>query len=352
MTGLDADALDRALQTFLGEAPETPGALAYVETAGGECWTGVAGVAERGSSAPLWADATFRLASNTKTFTAAAILRLAEEHRLALDARVARYLPAGLVRRLNVIDSVSRGEEITLLHLLRHTSGIHTTTNEGFMDYVRAHPRKRWTPLEKVEWIADEGAASFPPGERYEYNDSGYVILSMVIEQVAGTPLAEAFRSLLGFDRLGLDSVYLETLEDVPPSAGARMPQYLDELEVGTLDPSFDLWGGGGLVSDVADLAGFLRELFAGRVFSSPDTLASMCATVPSGQTEGWDRVGLGIFSQVIGRRVWTHSGFWGTSVMYEPESGLTVAIAVNQSATPKMPFEQLQEHLVMTASP
>ena len=43
------------------------------------------------------------------------------------------------------------------------------------MDYVRAHPRKRWTPLEKVEWIADEGPASFAPGERYEYNDSGYV---------------------------------------------------------------------------------------------------------------------------------------------------------------------------------
>jgi D-alanyl-D-alanine carboxypeptidase len=351
MTGLDTQALDQYLQTFLSEAPETPGVLAYIETASGERWSGVAGAAEPGGD-PLWPDATFRLASNTKTFTAAAILRLAEEGRLRLDDRVAHYLPAGLVGRLNVIGGVSRGEEITFLHLLHHTSGMHTTTNEGFMDFVRAHPRKRWTALEKVEWIAAEGPASSRPGERYEYNDSGYVILAMVIEQVAGAPLAEAFRSLLGFARLGLASMHLETLEEVPPGAGPRMPQYLHEFEVSGLDPSFDLWGGGGLVSDIADLAGFLRELFDGRVFASPDSLARMCITVPSGQSEGWDRVGLGIFSQVIGRRVWTHSGFWGTSVMREPVSGLTVAVAVNQSATSREPFMRLQEQLVLTAAP
>jgi D-alanyl-D-alanine carboxypeptidase len=352
MTGLDRQALDRGLQIFLSEAPETPGVLAYVETAEGEHWTGVAGTAERGGAAPLWPDATFRLASNTKTFTAAAILRLAEDARLQLEHRVARYLPPALVGSLNVIDGVSHGEEITLLHLLNHTSGMHTTTNEGFMDFVRAHPRKRWTPFEKVEWIAAEGPASFVPGERYEYNDSGYVILAMVIEQVADAPLADAFRSLLSFDRLGLRSLHLETLEQVPARAGPRMPQYLHDMEVGALDPSFDLWGGGGLVSDINDLAGFLRELFTGRVFATPASLARMCSTVPSGQAEGWDRVGLGIFSQIIGCRVWTHSGFWGTSAMHEPESGLTVAVAVNQSATPRAPFARLQEHLVLKGMP
>lgn len=351
MTALDTGAFEHYLQTFLSEAPETSGVLAYVESASGEHWRGAAGRAGPGGE-PLWPDATFRLASNTKTFTAAGILRLAEEGRLRLENRIGQYLPAGLVGRLNVIDGVSRGEEITLLQLLQHTSGMHTTTNEGFMDFVRAHPRKRWTPLEKVEWIADEGPASFQPGSRYEYNDSGYVILAMVIEQVAGVPLAEAFRSLLGFDRLGLTSLHLETLEEVPPQAGPRMPQYLHELEVSGLDPSFDLWGGGGLVSDVTDLAGFVRELLLGRVFESPDSLARMCTTIPSGQSEGWDRVGLGIFSQVIGRRVWTHSGFWGTSVLREPVSGLTVAVAVNQSATSREPFMRLQEQLVLTAAP
>jgi D-alanyl-D-alanine carboxypeptidase len=351
MTALDTGVFEQYLQTFLNEAPETSGVLAYVETSAGEHWRGVAGTAGPGGE-PLWPDATFRLASNTKTFTAAAVLRLAEDGRLRLDDRAAQYLPAGLVGRLNVIDGVSRGEEITLLQLLHHTSGMHTTTNEGFIDFVRANPRKRWTPLEKVEWIADEGPASFRPGERYEYNDSGYVILAMVIEQAAGVPLAEAFRSLLGFDRLGLASMHLETLEEVPPGAGPRMPQYLHELEVSGLDPSFDLWGGGGLVSGIADLTGFLRELFGGRVFASPDSLVRMCTTVPSGQSEGWDRVGLGIFSQVIGRRVWTHSGFWGTSVMWEPVSGLTVAVAVNQSGTSREPFMRLQEQLVLTVAP
>jgi D-alanyl-D-alanine carboxypeptidase len=352
MTSLDTDALDRCLSTFLDEAPETPGVLALVVAAGSSEWTGAAGTADRAGLEPMQPNATFRLASNTKTFTAAAILRLAEQGHLRLDDPVEHYIPPDLVPRLNVIDGVSYGETITLLHLLHHTSGLHATTNEGFMDYVRAHPRKRWTPLEKVEWVAAEGPAAFPPGDRYEYNDSGYVLLAIVIEQAAGTLLAEAFRSLLRFDELGLHAVHLETLEEVPPSAGPRMPQYLHDLDVGGIDPSFDLWGGGGLVSDIADLAGFWRALFAGRVFDSPETLARMCSTIPSGLSEGWDRVGLGVFSQVVGRRVWTHTGFWGTGALHEPESNLTIAVAVNQATTPGAAFLNLQRRLVVAAAP
>lgn len=225
-------------------------------------------------------------------------------------------------------------------------------TNERFMDYVCAHPRKRWTPLEKVEWIAAEGPAAFVPGDHYEYNDTGYVLLAVTVEQVAQTPLADAFRSLLGFDRLGLGSIHLESLEDVPPPAGQRMPQYLHDLDVGELDPSFDLWGGGGLVSDIADLAGFWRALFDGKVFASPQTLCRMCSTIASGQPEGWDRVGLGLFSEVIGRRVWKHSGFWGTTALHEPVSRLTVALAKNRTATQLAPFARFQERLVLTAAP
>ena len=85
MNVLNAEALDRCLQTFLDEAPETPGVLARVEAREGREWTGVAGTADRARLEPLLPDVTFRLASNTKTFTAAAILRLAEEGRLRLD---------------------------------------------------------------------------------------------------------------------------------------------------------------------------------------------------------------------------------------------------------------------------
>ena len=350
MNVLNAEALDRCLQTFLDEAPETPGVLARVEAREGREWTGVAGTADRARLEPLLPDVTFRLASNTKTFTAAAILRLVEEGRLRLDDHIARFIPAGLVRRMNVIDGVSHGESITLQHLLHHTSGLHATTDESLMDFVRTHPTKRWTPLEKVEWVVAEGPAAFRPGERFEYNDSGYVLLAIVIEEVMHAPLAESFRSLLRFDHLGLRATHLETLEAVPASAGPRMPQYLGELDVGGIDPSFDLWGGGGLVSDIGDLAGFWRALFDGRVFESPDTLAQMCSTIPTDQGEGWDRAGCGIFSQVIGRRVWTHSGFWGTSALHEPATGLTIALAVNQATTPRMPLARLQERLVLGA--
>jgi D-alanyl-D-alanine carboxypeptidase len=348
MSELDAALLDGHLRAYLDDDPEIPGVLAHVETSAGQRWSGVAGFADLERRTPLWQNATFRHASNAKTFTAAAILRLVEEGRLQLDDRIAQVLPDPLVRQLHVIDGVSRGGEITLLQLLHHESGLRAPTNEGLMDYVLAHPQKRWTPLEKVEWIAVQGPAAFLPGERYEYNDSGYVLLAVAIEQVTGTPLAEAFRTLLGFDRLGLGSMHLESLETVPAAAGARMPQYLGDLDVGELDPSFDLWGGGGLVSDIADLAGFWHALFGGRVFASPGTLDLMCSTIPSGQAEAWDQVGIGVFSEVIGRRVWTHSGFWGTAALHEPASGLTVALAKNRTATPQAPFARLQERLVL----
>jgi D-alanyl-D-alanine carboxypeptidase len=343
--------LDRLLRDFLHESPETPGVLAHVETADGAQVTGVAGFADRDRVTPLWPDATFRLASNTKTFTAATVLRLAEDGRLGLDDRLAGYLPGDLIGELHVIDGVSRGGEITLRQLLLHTGGLRVPTNEGLMEHVLAHPRKRWTPRERVEWIARQGAAAFPPGTRHEYNDSGYVLLAMTIEQVTGVPLARAFRDGLGLEGLGLASLHLESLEDVPPSAGPRMPQYLGDVDVGGLDPSFDLWGGGGLVADVADLAGFWSALFGGRVYRVPATLEEMCTTIPSGLDEGWDAVGLGVFGQTIGSRVWTHSGFWGTAALHDPAAGLTVAVARNRSDTAPAPFARLLERIVLARS-
>jgi D-alanyl-D-alanine carboxypeptidase len=351
VTALAPDRLEGLLRDYLRDAPETPGVLACVETRTGERTIAAVGFADRARRTPLWRDATFRLASNTKTFTAAAVLRLVEDGRLRLEDPVARFLPADLVQELHVIDGVSRGAELTLLQLLRHTSGLRAPTNEGLMDHVLAHPDQRWTPRGRVEWVASQGPAAFAPGARHEYNDSGYVLLAMTIEQVAGMPLAEAFRLLLGLDRPGLEAIHLESLEAVPPAAGPRMPQYLGDLDVGVLDPSFDLWGGGGLVSDVAGLAGFWRALFGGEVFRSPATLELMCTTIDSGLPEGWDRVGLGVFGDVIGRRVWTHAGFWGTAALHVPPGGATIALAKNRSDTPPAPFRRLQERIVLATA-
>jgi D-alanyl-D-alanine carboxypeptidase len=147
---------------------------------------------------------------------------------------------------------------------------------------------------------------------------------------------------LLRFSDLNLATIHLETLEAVPAQAGERMAQYFGDCDVSVLDASIDLYGGGGLVSDVRDLCGFWRCLFEGRVFDLRATLERMCVTMP-----GPDRdvaIGLGVFRHRFGDYdVWLHTGFWGTIALHECETHITIAAATNQAAS-HLPHEALLE--------
>ncbi len=87
------------------------------------------------------------------------------------------------------------------------------------------------------------------------------MLASSLIECASGLPIADAYRELLGFDTLGVDATYLESLEQVPAGAGPRTHQFLDDVDTYSFDPSMDLYGAGGLVSSAADLAHFARAL-------------------------------------------------------------------------------------------
>src|SRR5207247_4402669 len=141
---------------------------------------------------------------------------------------------------------------------------------------------------------------------------------------------AAAYRSVLCFDRLGLRQTYLETLERKPPGAAARAHQYLGTIDTTNFDPSFDLYGGGGLVSTVDDLANFYRAHFGGRVFLRAATLRTMLGKPQSARPND---LGMGIFAESLGRATcWHHDGFWGTTVLHCPHGDLTIAITVNQA--------------------
>ena len=296
-------------------------------------------------------NSTFRTASSTKTFTAAATLRLWEQGRVALDDRLDAFLPGELIERLNIVDKRSYGSQIAIRHLLQHTCGIREPDNEEYLEVVFQDPKKRWTPIEQIELAIEGGAPYNRPGTEARYSNTGYIILAIIIEQASELPLAQAFRSLLRFDGLGLDSIHLETLEAVPPAAGLRVRQYLGDQDVTDLDASIDLFGGGGLVSNARDLAGFWRALFEGRVFDSSATLDEMCRTVP-GPEEGVE-FGLGVFKEDVGSSwVWSHTGFWGSFAVHDPDSGMTIAGATNQAASrvPKGAVSKLYSNLVEIA--
>jgi D-alanyl-D-alanine carboxypeptidase len=336
-------ALETSFQALLDSAVEagsTPGIMMRVDAPSlGLSWSGVSGVADMETGTPLTPANPVRIASNTKTYVAAATLRLWEEGRLSLDDPLSMHLPTAYAEML-AGDGYDL-DAITIRHLLTHTSGLYDYADrELYIEAVLADPIHRWTPEEQiglaVEWGDPYGAA----GEVYRYSDTGYVMLGLVLESVYGKPLAACLRELLDFEALGLGSTWLETLEDAPPGAADRAHQYLGELDTYDFDPSLDLYGGGGLVSTADDMAAFMRALFTGGVYRSATTADTMLTTVAdaragpdlsgSPMVPGRYRMGVEV-RDPQGFDVYMHTGFWGTMAAYFPDQDMAISIAVTQ---------------------
>ena len=111
-------------------------------------------------------------------------------------------------------------DAIHVRHLLMHTSGLYDYASDPkFVEYVLTHGRHHWTRTEQVRFAITHGKPYAPPGKDFHYSDTGYVLLGEIIERTTGRPLANAFRRLLGFDKLGLSHTYLESLEARPHAA-------------------------------------------------------------------------------------------------------------------------------------
>jgi D-alanyl-D-alanine carboxypeptidase len=318
--------LQRLADSVVAARPRMPGIIIAVEQpATGKRWSVAAGLADTSRKIRLSPDQPVRLASNTKTYTAAAVLRLVETGRLALSDPLAKHLPPS-------VDSLLRGDgyatdRITIEHVLNHRAGFteHTAVR-SFLTMLRTDPQHHWTPREQLQWLVDSLAPVGPPGAQFRYSDDGYVLLGLIVERLSGKPLGPAVRALVRFDKLGLRHTWWETMERAPAGEPDRAHQYVGGLDAYFIDASFDLYGGGGLMAPMADLARFLTALLEGRVFEQRETLDTMMRP-RSPEMNGY---GMGLFgSTVAGLTGRGHSGFWGTTAMVFPEAGVTIAVAI-----------------------
>jgi D-alanyl-D-alanine carboxypeptidase len=337
--------LGRELQGIVDDAVsdhvEVPAVALAVHAPGlGLSWEGAAGAADPSSGEPMSPDHPVWIASNTKTFVAASVLRLWEEGKLDLDDPISAHLPSEYAEMLE--EDGYRPDDISIRQLLTHTAGIYDhTESPNYADRIAADPRHRWTRSEQVAAAMAWGDPYGAPGEVFRYSDTGYVLLGGILERATGEPLSAAVRELAGFDRLGLRSTWWEIFEPRPAGVLAPAHQYGGDFDSYAVDGSIDLYGGGGLVATMGDLARFTRGLFTGAVYADPETLAVMLAPVdgaspgpgPSSPLTEPGVYRMGVFVvDVDGLTVYRHSGYWGTIASYAPELDVALAATVNQN--------------------
>ncbi len=332
-----AQTLQALVDSTVAATPSIPGLILRVEAPSlGLDWQGAAGVFDRATGEKLLPDHTMRIASNTKTYVATAVLRLVEDGKVGLDDAIAKHLsPESLAElRRDGYDT----ETITVRHLLTHTSGIFDYgMAPEYATAIEADFSHRWTRPEQLTFAIDKGAPYGKSGQVYHYSDTGYILLGELLERTTGVSMSQAVATLVNYPKVGLTRTYFETLDSVPPGTPARAHQYLDSTDSYRLDASHDLYGGGGIVTNLADLTRFYRALVRGEILTTPGILGGMLTpSTPSLRPDSISGYGMGIGRGKVGTELcYGHSGFWGTTARHCPAADVTVAAAVNRSPHP-----------------
>jgi D-alanyl-D-alanine carboxypeptidase len=304
-------------------------------------WKGASGMAFPDSGLSMLPDDQFNIDSIAKIMTATIVLKLVENEKLELDDKIGVYLPDSLMEGLHVYEGRSCGEEITVRHLLSHTSGIPDDwASPKFFELIMADLQKRWTPEETVEFVKQNCEPHFAPGDGWRYSDTGYNLLGLIIERVTGRELHVVYRDLL-LDPLGMNRTYRPSHEEAPPSPLGRGPsrRYLDDIEC-TLLPAVMTadWAGGGMISTTEDLNRFIRAFIRKKIFKGPKTRDEMFRWVKSGPFHGY---GFGISRVLFNEsedpehaglgEIWGHAGSSYCFMFYWPREDVTIIGTLNQ---------------------
>jgi len=330
--------LQRILDQITGDG-SIPGAVLAVHIPGRAPWTGASGFVDMQQSRPIEPTTEMRIASISKVFTAVVALQLVEEGKLDLDTPLSHWFP----------QLVPNAKQITVRNLLNHTTGLYDyLEDKHFLAEAYAAPDYRWAPDELVAYAAQHPSA-FRPGApgAWDYSSTNYVILGMIVEQVTGSSLAREMHARI-FAPLGLEHTFFPPDDAVQGVAARGYRQTNDQTN---LSLSF-AFATANIVSTVGDVQRFGEALFGGKLLK-PETLEMMFTFVNGKGQYNMPKLeyGLGVMrnqlavgpsphGQARPARISTvlgHTGGFGgfrSALWYAPESGITIALGMNQGAT------------------
>jgi CubicO group peptidase (beta-lactamase class C family) len=253
----------------------------------------------------------FRLGSVTKQFTAASILLLEERGKLSVSDPVKKYMP----------DAPAAWDKISIFHLLTHTSGIPNFT--GFPDYAKLEPFA--TTAEQVVARFRDKPLDFGPGEKWNYSNSGYVLLTYLIEKVTGGSYKTFVRENI-FTPLGMKDSGYDSNSAVIPHRASGYVLVNNQLENAGFVHMTVPQGAGALYSTTEDLLKWERGLFGGKILRA--------ASLEKMTTPFKDNYAFGLqVTTVGGHKIIDHGGGiqgFNTELAYYPEDRLTVVVLGN----------------------
>jgi D-alanyl-D-alanine carboxypeptidase len=257
LTSVDSSTLSATLDS-LRTAIGAIGASAAVVFADGRIWAGTSGHAWSGH--PVDRETAFDIGSITKPFTAALILRLAQEGRLGIDDPVSKWLP----------DFSAPG--VTVRQLLAQTSGIPDyTANPAFLPAIRARIMGQWPPEENLQFVHVHRVR---PDSVWAYSNTNYVLLGLLAREAGGAPYSAILRRLV-LEPLALRGTFVAGEDSIAaPRAHSHVDingdGKADDLSALVPDPAMTrgAGGAGAIVATAIDVAMFARAYFTGTLIS------------------------------------------------------------------------------------
>ncbi len=312
-----------------------PGVTAGIVLADGTSFGLAAGMADTVRGIPMTPSSRMLQGSVGKTYVAAIAMQLIHAGVLDLDAEVSTYLGGE-----PWFARLPNHRDVTVRQLMNHTSGIiRYEFDDRFIADLLADPGRVWQPTEQVAYLFDS-EAPFAAGDGWEYSDTNYIILGMVLERLTGTAYYDELRRRL-LEPLGLANTVPSNSRRIPGLvqgyAGAENPFGIPDAVLVdgefVINPQFE-WTGGGIASTAVDLARWGKLLYEGVAFDA-SMLPVMLDGVPARLGPN-TRYGLGVILRAtpLGASQ-GHSGFFPgylTEMAYFPDHDVAVAVQVNTS--------------------
>jgi D-alanyl-D-alanine carboxypeptidase len=302
-------------------------------------WSGASGNMQTGSS--------YFIASTTKIFITAILLKLRSENRISLDEKISKYLPDSIMKGLHVLNNRDYSDSITIRHLLSHTSGIpdyfqHKNENgTSLLEEISSGQDRFWSFTEAIS-MSKKMKPYFAPGEtgKAHYSDTNFQLLGRIIEIITQMKIGAVMNEFI-FVPLEMNSTYLFTdINDKNP-----VPLYFKKQTLLVPKAMTSFTSDGGLVSTASDCMIFIRAFFKGKLF--PESYLP--------ELKKWNRIfsplesGTGLLRFKIAGYMTGgegsidligHSGLSGAFAWYCPQKDAYITGTVNQIHKPSTSYK------------